>query len=592
MDTPIRVANPDERAAAPTLAGRLHAAQVELVALAVLVGATAATSLYTAWRMFQYGPLDYLFHIDTAQLMAERASIELPHFVYHLYVILIDALLPGLSDQGLATVSIVTLRAAAAVVIFLLLREAVHKPLSIRAGLGLAAVSFALLVVTPITIPTWDEGRMYLGYIGMNTFHNPTIIMLVPLALPLAWVTTRITFSAPGRPGLARDAALAAALLTLSTLAKPSYLLALLPAVGLLCLWRLLRGERLPWAALIAGLAVPGVVVLAWQYLYTYGGMASSDSLSEGGITFAPLKVMSLHSNGGIKEKFALSVAYPALVYGLYFPATWRDRFLTLAAAAFGVGACYTYLLAETDIRALDGNFIWSAQITLLIGFVAATRFLLRRGDFFGRSAWTRLRGGVIAVAFALHLFSGAVFQAVGAPLVNDYANAPRPGYNYTPPTLASTLDAAIYDDYQAFRARQIHTYLAADHFTWGLLWVPEQAEPDRYALIGAAGEQLAARPGLPHADRAAYFDLITLLHKRRYFDPAILTFEQGQALARWGASGGPADLLAAGARDLLASDAWLDAQPDAVRAALRDPAQYDRLPVTDTLTLYRARPG
>jgi len=592
MDTPISVANPDERTAAPTLADRLRAARVELVALALLVGVTAATSLYTASRMFRYGPLDYLFHIDTAQLMAERGSIELPHFGYHLYVILLDALLPGLNDQGLATVSIVTLRAAAAVVIFLLLRGVVRKPLSYRAGLGLAAVSFALLVVTPITIPTWDEGRMYLGYIGMNTFHNPTIIMLVPLALALAWITTRITFSEPGRPGLARDAALAAVLLTLSTLVKPNYLLALLPAVGLLCLWRLLRGERLPWGALIGGLAVPGVIVLAWQYLYTYGGLSSSESLSEGSITFAPLKVMSLHSNGGIKEKFALSVAYPALVYGLYFPATWRDRFLTLAAAAFGVGACYTYLLAETDTRAFDGNFIWSAQITLLIGFVAATRFLVRRGDFFGRSVWTRLRGGVIGGAFALHLFSGVVFQAAGAPLMNDYKNAPQPGYDYAPPTLTSTLDPAIYDAYQTFRARQIRMYLTADSFEWGLLWVPEQAEPPRYPLIGAAGEQLAAKPDLPHGDRAAYFDLITLLHKRRYFAPAILTYEQGQALTRWQATGAPADLLAAGARYLLASDEWLAAQPDAVRAALRDPAQYDRLPVDGTLTLYRARTG
>ncbi len=446
MGTEMSITQPEGSAASRPFVAWMRVHRVALLSALLLIVLVGLTSFYTAWRMFTYGPFDYEYHIGTALEMKDQLSIELPHFLYHLYVILLNAIVPGLNEYGLAVVSIVTMRIAAAAVVFGMLALALPRPLTRRTGLALAGITFLLLIVTPITVPTWADGQFYLGYIGMNAFHNPTILALVPLALPAAWLATRITFSTPDRPGLARDTALSALLITLSTLAKPSYLLCLLPAVGVISLWRLVQRERLPWRALILGIALPGVILLAWQYAFTYGGSASNESLSASSIEFAPFKVMVWHSDGsGIFNKFLLSIAYPALVYGLFFPATFKDRFFTLSAVAFGFGACATYLLAEGGDRTGDGNFIWSAQITLYVWFVAATRFLILRNrpTLFGRDAWTRARTFVVLVALGLHLVSGALFELRGALFSNGYTNLPSGGFYDTQSTPGPADDGA-----------------------------------------------------------------------------------------------------------------------------------------------------
>jgi hypothetical protein len=442
MGTEMSISQPEAATASRSWIAWMRAHRVEVVSGLVLALLVGLTSGYTAWRMFTYGNFDYGYHVGTALEMKDQRSIELPHFLYHLYVILLSVILPGLSEYDLAMVSIVTLRIAGALAVFWLISRALPRPLTLRGGLALAGIAFMLVIVTAITVPTWPDGQFYLGYIGLNAFHNPTLLALVPLALPTAWLTTRITFSDPERPGLARDTALSALLIVLSTLAKPSYLLCLLPAVGMLSLWRLIRRERLPWRALILGLALPGVILLAWQYVFTYGGGSTSDSLSESSIEFAPFKVMVWLSNDhNISGLFLLSIAFPALVYVLFFPETFKDRFFTLSAVAAVFGASYAYLLAEGGDRTGDGNFIWSAEITLFIWFVAAMRFLIRRNrpTIFGRDAWTRARTVVVLAVFGLHLVSGALFELRGAVLNTGYTNLPSGGYYDDPP--ASTSD-------------------------------------------------------------------------------------------------------------------------------------------------------
>ena len=78
---------------------------------------------------------------------------------------------------------------------------------------------------------------------------------------------------------------------------------------------------------------------------------------------------------------------------------------LPLAYLAFLMGALQLYLLAETGIRFSDGNFRWSAQITLFLLFVAGARWLLREGSSLPR--WQRF---LLYAAYGLHLAGGIAY--------------------------------------------------------------------------------------------------------------------------------------------------------------------------------------
>ncbi|WP_119065252.1 hypothetical protein [Aggregatilinea lenta] len=569
----------------------LQTRRAELISLLVLIAATLVSTIYVVDRMFSYGPWDYRFHVDLALKMKERVSIEAPHFLYHAFLILIKLIGPDFSRQDLASISIVVMRLAAAVVIFYLLLEVLPRPTSYRAGLTAVVLSLVLLIVTPITLRTWEEGRMYLGYIGVNAMHNPTILMLAPFALLLGWISARIAFSPPDRPGIRRDAVLAALLIVFSTLSKPSYLLCLLPAVGIIALVRLLRHERLAWGPLIFGIGIPGVILLVWQYAFTY--VIASDSLSESGIIWSPLTIMRTHAEGSLTDKFLLSIAFPALVYLLFFPAARRDRFFTLSTLTFVFGAGYTYLLAETGSRATDGNFIWSSQIALFIWFVAAVQFLLRRNYplIFGRVWRDRLRTLIVLAALGVHLFSGLVFQARGAIFINGYDDLPHLDFDFGGDTLESIMGKDLYDAYVQFSIARPHKYLTqpADAEEWGIVWNVEGNGLVGLEVINYIADIFQGPAPIPHAYKEHYYEVIYQIVARHHFQPDKLTPARQDSLTRWYVTGYPGDLRDAGARYLYASRTWLDSLSPDQQQTLLTARYYLRLPLDADHALFVA---
>jgi uncharacterized membrane protein len=164
-----------------------------------------------------------------------------------------------------------------------------------------------------------------------------------------------------------------AALITLlATFAKPSFAICLLPAIGLLAGYRLLKKQPINRRLLLLGFIVPSVVLLAWQFVETYG------SPQESGILFYPFGVMAAYSDW-LFIKFLLSILFPLLAAVLYWREAARDLRITLAWLAFLLSAFYTYFLAEGPPRTLDGNFLWSSEIALLVLFCVSTLFLLER---------------------------------------------------------------------------------------------------------------------------------------------------------------------------------------------------------------------
>lgn len=269
----------------------------------------------------------------------------------------------------------------------------------------IAGVSFLLLFVDPLWVLGPGDRQMYFGYIAPNSYHNPTTLLVKPLALLTFFYALRAFESASGW----RTIVGAFMVTALSAIAKPSHLIALLPAVGLLAVLRLLRRRFVDVRMIAFGVFAPAVLVLAAQFAFAYGS-------GETKIVFAPLLAMRLVS-GQLLWKFALSIVFPAVVLGLYARTALRDLALQLAAVTFIVAAAYTYLLAESG-REFHGNFGWSSQLALWLLFVAAALHCANHSGSRGRAriAWS---------AFALHAASGMLYVAVMMYLKAAYPAVP-----------------------------------------------------------------------------------------------------------------------------------------------------------------------
>lgn len=347
---------------------------------------------------------DFVIHAKVADKMAKTGSLLTPHFLFQALQIPLAQLLFG--NYLLAeTLVAITAAAVTAVVIQRFLDNEVYSP-------ALLLLPLFLLLASPILLPAFYDGHLYFGFLGINVFHNPTILLLKPLAL--VSFSYAATYSRGGNRATPLQTSIACLVTILAATAKPSFTICIIPALMLMTAILLLRRTRPDWTMLIVGFILPSIVILLFQYVFTYSN-AQVNGVYEGksSIALAPFLVMGAISSL-LPLKFFCSALFP-LVAIICFPgAANRDRDLQLAWIAFFFGAAYSYLLAEPGPRILHGNFLWSGQITLFILFVVSTRFLIRqtaesRLSTALRRDWRLLSCSII---FSLHLLSGVVFYA------------------------------------------------------------------------------------------------------------------------------------------------------------------------------------
>lgn len=338
---------------------------------------------------------DFSRHNQYAVRLFQGGKIPVHILAHPLYQILIGALIwisRSVLDTDHASIVLVTASMTICALIF-------YVWLGRRTDLWSEAVrvflSISLGIVTPIMLFQPVDGQYYFGYIGLANYHNPTVIMLKPFALiMLIYAVAGIQNRLP-----AWYHTLAFCLITIgATLLKPSFTLSLFPVVILFILWKLYRKEGWNKKLLLAGLLIPGVVILAAQYLYTY---IQKDT--GGGLAFAPFAVESMFS-GYLGWKFILSVFFPIItVLGM-----GKKAFVTtenqVAWLAFLLGSIQMYFIAETGNRMDDGNFRWSAQITLFVLFAVMIRSLWQQPK------WTWRQIIPLTVGYLPHIVAGVIY--------------------------------------------------------------------------------------------------------------------------------------------------------------------------------------
>ena len=230
-------------------------------------------------------------------------------------------------------------------------------------------ISVSLTFLAPVMFLALADGLYYYGYIGLANYHNPTIHLLKPFAL-LALIQALKGFENTKNPW--RVVAASAVLVLLSSLVKPNFILAFVPALGILSLYRLLRKQTLDLRLMILGFALPSIAILIWQWAITYQGGDYANS-----ITLAPFVLESSFSKF-LLLKFLLSSLFVLQGLWVFRKALIRDLVLFLGWITLLIGLFQNYLLVENGPEMLSGNFRWSGQIALFLMFVILTRHSAR----------------------------------------------------------------------------------------------------------------------------------------------------------------------------------------------------------------------
>lgn len=377
--------------------------------------------------------VDYANHLsylrDTMDIQAISQVLSMfPHFLFHLLVYVVYKIfsLSSFADAALAVSTFAY--ATGTLVTFWLMTRILGKPRTYISGFIYGAITIALMLLMPIDIFT--PTNLFVGYIGVNAYHNPTIVLLKPTAMILFWCALAI-FQSPtkvnGKEYRAIPVLICCAASVFCVMTKSSYMIALLPTLIVAVAFRAIRRQPVDWVLFIEGVLLPAIVTLGLQILL----FSSSE-----GFIFAPLAVIyswtriNPNAPNDIFLKFLLSILFPLLVYVFYFKTAIKTLYLNLAWVVFAFGAAYMYLLAEGGDRLAHANFTWSAICTLFILFIVSTTFVIpqvrwkvitpslqRDSPAIKRSAseqfLSRAKISILICVLGLHIISGIYWYHV-----------------------------------------------------------------------------------------------------------------------------------------------------------------------------------
>jgi hypothetical protein len=240
----------------------------------------------------------------------------------------------------------------------------------------------------------------YLGEVPPNVWHNPSTILLMPLAVGLFWASLLFL-----RDGDSKYFWLSLILGAFNIVAKPSFILCFLPVFPLFAFTRFGRDQRM-WRAILLASAILGMLGLQYLYVYVVDPSGSSTT-SSSGIKIAPLVVWNSYTSD-IPRAILASYLFPIVALMLGRKVVWQRCSVRYAAALAAVGLVEYALLAEGGARAMEGNFTWQAIVTQYILFLALVAALFP----WLRSRPWGIRQTIIALVFGVHVWAGIHYLA------------------------------------------------------------------------------------------------------------------------------------------------------------------------------------
>lgn len=312
---------------------------------------------------------DFKTHLGFARQIVRGERELLAHPLYHLAVISVRSI--GVRWQTAPMiVCLVAIMASASVIFAGYLSRSLPVRASTNALVAAAGLTIILMLVSSISVFTLPH--MYIGYILPNVYHSPTMLVMKPFAL-LLFVYTLGVFSTHQHYYTVHAVVIAAVLSILAALSKPSLTIILLPTLILGMVYAYLRKQPLRWKLAWFGILIPTILILIVQTMLLPNSNSGADKIG-----IMPFAFIQMYNTSDPLLRFVASIAFPLMVYAVYFHRAIRHFALNFVWLLFAVGAFFTYFVVEVD-RVADGNFSWSGQIAVLLLFLVSTQFLLQQ---------------------------------------------------------------------------------------------------------------------------------------------------------------------------------------------------------------------
>jgi len=365
----------------------------------------AATSLLSGINLYytvtQQNDLsnDFARYAKFIDPMKTGWTITTPHFIYPMLVAIASAIFPNLSYATLGGFIVLVFQLLLAHILWSFWKSVLPKG---QSGFIPIALTLVTMTLAPINLLTLFKHNSYFGYIGITVYHNPPIAICRPVAF------LNFIFFAAGiadRKISNRQISLCIITIVLATLMKPNYAIIMVPAAAIFAGIAYYRGDFQLLRFISLGTLLPGCLILAGQFLFTY--ISPDPEMGRSQIFFAPFLVYGRVSQF-LFPKFILSVLFPLSVLMVFWKSAIKDRYYMIGLLLFLIGAAQAYFLAEHGTRLFYGNFLWSAQLGLFFWFIASMRFVILR--VVSDSARRSPKLIAIYLIFSLHVVSGVVW--------------------------------------------------------------------------------------------------------------------------------------------------------------------------------------
>ncbi len=355
-----------------------------------------------------FGINDYSVHLGLARDITFWPPFPaVPHPVFHVMVRLLDPVL-GTTWSPVVLMSVSVGVGAAALAWWSGLADGDHRRLGALGG-TVCGVLFVviespklLLIAAGLVERASPAQPLHIWGNPTDTFVLPLLFVLVPAVV---WTGVR-------RTGVGTRRTLALAALTVAaTATKPSYSLALIPAIPL-WLWVTDRWTAARAKDLGLGVLLPASLVIGVQTVLQVSGALPG---ATNGFTIDPLALVDVFgwTTGG--WTYWLLVVLPLLAVALGGRRFVTERTSSLILLSVAVSAIPVLLLREEGARGYDANLAKTGYFAWVLLVAWSLRFLLL--ELRDRTASDRAGGHL-----RLHLSTAAIVVVLGACLVSGLA--------------------------------------------------------------------------------------------------------------------------------------------------------------------------
>jgi len=381
----------------------------------VLIAAVAAALAYVIFvRMSTRGiNSDILSHIS----IARREIAAGRWFSYTLWSPLIIVVSGNGSVMNPKTASVLLLTiavAAKAVLSRAVIREwGAENRTAILCALGCIVATPVLALgdqaLHGMTDTSVLSGAIYLGRFSPTVWHNSTSIASLPLIIVAAAASRRALASPALRACIAMGLWLAA-----SALMKPSFVMASMPVLAPVLLWRLYRGPAgtRTRIACLAWAFVPALLVILAQAQL----IRTDPVIVVHRFVWDPLSVWRHYAASPLRAALQ-SLAFPILASVTILYLGKRNQWwLWCSWAVMAVAIAELALIGErigsVGAENYDGNWFWGPHAAILILFLASVAALASAASVPGKTirGWPRVLLTCSWIAFGLHVATGVLY--------------------------------------------------------------------------------------------------------------------------------------------------------------------------------------